>query len=90
MATTDPKETPGRKEWDGTAEATWDIPKAEFTSQKVTRKFAGVRKRFLRIEAGKHRKTQRRFKVTYQDLREAFEALLLTHFDRRQNIMNRP
>jgi hypothetical protein len=64
MATTDPKETPGRKEWDGTAEATWDIPKAEFTSQKVTRKFAGVRKRFLRIEAGKHRKTQRRFKVT--------------------------
>jgi hypothetical protein len=44
MATTDPKETPGRKEWDGTAEATWDIPKAEFTSQKVTRKFAGVRK----------------------------------------------
>jgi hypothetical protein len=44
MATTDPKETPGRKEWDGTAEATWDIPKAEFTSQKVTRKFAGIRK----------------------------------------------
>jgi hypothetical protein len=43
-ASTDPKETPGRKEWEGTAEATWDIPTAEFTSQKVTRKFAGVRK----------------------------------------------
>ena len=43
-AKTDPKETPGRKQWDGEAEATWDIPKAEFTSQKVTRKFAGIRK----------------------------------------------
>lgn len=43
-ASTDPKETPGREEWDGIAEATWDIPKAEFTSQKVTRKFAGIRK----------------------------------------------
>jgi hypothetical protein len=43
-ASTDPKETPGRKEWVGTADATWDIPKAEFTSQKVTRKFSGIRK----------------------------------------------
>ena len=43
-ASTDPKETPGRKEWVGAVEATWDIPKAEFTSQKVTRKFAGIRK----------------------------------------------
>ena len=43
-AKTDPKETPGPKQWDGVAEATWDIPKAEFTKQKVTRKFARIRK----------------------------------------------
>ena len=43
-ATTDPKEIPGTKAWDGAAEATWDIPRATFTSQKVTRKFAGIRK----------------------------------------------
>lgn len=43
-AKTDPKESPGRQQWDGEAQATWDISKAEFTSQKVTRKFAGVRK----------------------------------------------
>lgn len=43
-ATTDPKEIPGTRAWDGAAEATWDIPKATFTAQKVTRKFAGIRK----------------------------------------------
>ena len=43
-ATTDPKEIPGTKAWVGAAEATWDIPQARFTSQKVTRKFAGIRK----------------------------------------------
>ena len=43
-ATTDPKETPGRKAWDATVEAVWDIPGARFTSQKVKRTFAGVRK----------------------------------------------
>ncbi len=43
-ATTDPKDIPGIKAWDGAVEATWDIPQAKFTSQKVTRKFAGVRK----------------------------------------------
>jgi hypothetical protein len=43
-ATTDPKDIPGEKAWDGVVEATWDIPKATFTSQKVTRKFAGIRK----------------------------------------------
>lgn len=42
-ATTDPKDTAREKAWDGVVEATWDIPKATFTSQKVTRKFAGVR-----------------------------------------------
>jgi hypothetical protein len=44
MATTDPKEIPGLKAWDAAVQATWDIPQAKFTSQKVTRKFAGVRK----------------------------------------------
>jgi hypothetical protein len=43
-ATTEPKGIPGEKAWDGTVEATWDIPSAKFTSQKVTRKFAGIRK----------------------------------------------
>ena len=43
-ATTDPKGIPGEKAWDGVVEATWDTPKATFTSQKVTRKFAGIRK----------------------------------------------
>ena len=43
-ATTDPKQIPGEKAWDGTVEATWDIPSANFTLQKVTRKFAGIRK----------------------------------------------
>ena len=43
-ATTDPKETPGRKAWEATVEAVWDIPQARFTSKKVKRIFAGVRK----------------------------------------------
>jgi hypothetical protein len=44
MATTDPKETPGRKAWDATLEAVWDISEARFASQEVKRTFAGVRK----------------------------------------------
>ena len=43
-ATTNPKRTPGEKAWDGRVEAIWDIPQARFTSQKVTRLFAGIRK----------------------------------------------
>jgi hypothetical protein len=43
-ATTDPKRTPGVKAWDGRVEAVWDIPRAKFTSQKVERLFAGIRK----------------------------------------------
>ena len=43
-ATTDPKHVSWDKVWDGAVEATWDIPSAKFISQKVTRKFAGVRK----------------------------------------------
>ena len=43
-ATTEPKGIAGEKAWDGAVKATWDIPSAMFTSQKVTRKFAGIRK----------------------------------------------
>jgi hypothetical protein len=43
-ATTEPKGIAGEKAWDGSVEAIWDIPNAKFASQKVTRKFAGVRK----------------------------------------------
>ena len=43
-ATTEPKGIPGEKAWDGSVEAVWDIPSAKFSSQKVTRKFAGIRK----------------------------------------------
>jgi hypothetical protein len=43
-ATTEPKGIAGDKAWDGAVEAIWDIPNAKFASQKVTRKFAGVRK----------------------------------------------
>jgi hypothetical protein len=43
-ATSDPKHIPGVKAWDGQVEAVWDIPMAKFTSQKVKRLFAGVRK----------------------------------------------
>jgi hypothetical protein len=34
----------GEKACDGVVEANWNIPDAKFTSQKVTRKFAGIRK----------------------------------------------
>ena len=43
-ATTEPKGIAGNKAWDGSVEAIWDIPNAKFASQKVARKFAGVRK----------------------------------------------
>ncbi|MEY2563721.1 MAG: hypothetical protein QOH88_1914 [Verrucomicrobiota bacterium] len=43
-ATTDPKHIPGEKAWEGKLDAIWDIPAAKFTSQKVQRLFAGVRK----------------------------------------------
>ena len=43
-ATTEPKGIAGEKAWDGAVDATWDIPSAKFSSQKVTRKFAGIRK----------------------------------------------
>jgi hypothetical protein len=43
-ATTDPKEIPGTKAWDAKVDAVWDITGAKFTSQKVQRLFAGVRK----------------------------------------------
>jgi hypothetical protein len=43
-ATTEPKGIAGEKAWDGSVEAIWDIPEAKFSSQKVRRKFAGVRK----------------------------------------------
>lgn len=43
-ATTEPKGISGVKAWDATVQAIWDIPKASFTSQKVKRTFAGVRK----------------------------------------------
>lgn len=44
FATTDPKNIPGEKAWEGKFDGVWDIPQAKFTSQKVTRLFAGVRK----------------------------------------------
>jgi hypothetical protein len=43
-ATTDPKQIPGEKAWDARVEAVWDIAQGKFTSQKVERLFAGVRK----------------------------------------------
>jgi hypothetical protein len=43
-ATTDPKEIPGTKAWDARVDAVWDITRAKFTSQKMQRLFAGVRK----------------------------------------------
>jgi hypothetical protein len=43
-ATTDPKQIGGIKAWDAKFEGVWDIPQAKFTSEKVTRVFAGVRK----------------------------------------------
>ena len=43
-ATTNPKRPPGEKAWDGRVAAVWDIPGAKFSSQKVERLFAGIRK----------------------------------------------
>lgn len=43
-ATTDPKNIPGERAWEGRFEGVWDIPQGKFTSQKITRVFAGVRK----------------------------------------------
>jgi hypothetical protein len=44
-ATTDPKNIPGERAWEGRLEGVWDIPQGKLTSQKVTRLFAGVRKK---------------------------------------------
>lgn len=44
FATTDPKGGSDGRVWGARLEATWDIAQAKFTSQKVTREFAGVRK----------------------------------------------
>ena len=43
-ATTDPKNLPGLRAWDGKVQAIWDIPAARFTSAKTTTLFAGKRK----------------------------------------------
>lgn len=43
-ATTDPKNMSGERAWEARFEGVWDIPQGKFTSQKVTRLFAGVRK----------------------------------------------
>src|SRR5437773_7083461 len=43
-ATTDPKHMAGMRAWDARVRATWDIARAKFTLQKVTRLFGGVRK----------------------------------------------
>jgi sugar lactone lactonase YvrE len=44
LATTDPKGGGDERVWEGRLKATWDVAQAKFTSQKVTRVFAGVRK----------------------------------------------
>jgi hypothetical protein len=44
LATTDPKGGGDERVWEGRLKATWDIGQAKFTSQNVTRVFAGVRK----------------------------------------------
>ena len=44
LGSTDPKGAEGGRVWKGRVTATWDIVQARFTSQKVTRVFAGVRK----------------------------------------------
>ena len=44
LATTDPKGADEGRVWDGRLIATWDIAQGKFTSQKVAREFAGVRK----------------------------------------------
>jgi hypothetical protein len=44
LGSTDPKGAESGRVWKGHVTATWDIAQAKFTSQKVTRVFAGVRK----------------------------------------------
>jgi sugar lactone lactonase YvrE len=44
LATTDPKGGRDGRVWEGRLKAIWDIAQAKFTSQKVTRVLAGVRK----------------------------------------------
>jgi sugar lactone lactonase YvrE len=44
LATTDPKGGGDERVWEGRLIASWDVAQAKFTSQKVTRVFAGVRK----------------------------------------------
>ncbi len=44
LATTDPKQTPGRKAWEASLTAVWDIAQARFTSEKVKRTFLGIHK----------------------------------------------
>jgi sugar lactone lactonase YvrE len=44
LATTDPKGADEGRVWEGRLTATWDIAQGKFTSQKVDREFAGVRK----------------------------------------------
>ena len=44
LGSTDPKGAESGRVWKGRVTATWDIAQAKFTSQKVTRVFAGVRK----------------------------------------------
>lgn len=44
FATTDPKSGGDERVWEGRLKATWDIAQGRFVSQKVIRRFAGVRK----------------------------------------------
>ncbi len=44
MATTDPKNTPYERIWEGRFEGVWDISQEKFTSQKIKRLFAGDRR----------------------------------------------
>lgn len=43
MATTDPKNMPFDRVWEGRFEGVWDISQGKFTSQKIKRLFAGER-----------------------------------------------
>lgn len=44
LATSEPKHIGGIRAWDARFEGVWNIPRARFVSQKVSRMFAGVRK----------------------------------------------
>ena len=44
VATTDPKGASDERVWEGRLTATWDIAQGRFVSQKIIRRFAGVRK----------------------------------------------